>query len=158
MLDSKELYRAIQRRIPKFKIVDKRKSRFMKFLNLFVYFFNPAFMSSFITTVGFTAYWPDWPDKQVSEQTKFSRMWHEGIHALQGKRLTRICFAFLYLFPQCLFVFALLSLLAIWFSLWWLVALTALVALAPWPAPWRVKFELEAYHCQFIQPEPDLFL
>lgn len=143
IFDSEKFLKDVKRKIPKFKIVDKKRSKFMKFINIFVKLFNPDFLNRFITTIGYTVYWPK-PPKDYDDPDDFYVLWHEAIHACQAKRWTRIGFGFLYLFPQSLSVFALLAVLAIWFSGWWLLALTMLISLAPWPAPLRVYWELQA--------------
>lgn len=145
--DGAALLAGIKAEIPKFKIVDKRKSKFMRFLNVFVRVFNPKFMDAFITTIGFTVYWSDSPGN-FDAPDDYDSLWHEARHALQAKRWTRVGFGWLYLFPHSLSPLALLSLLAIWFSFWWLMALVALMTLAPWPAPWRARWELQAFEAQ----------
>jgi hypothetical protein len=71
---------------------------------------------------------------------EYSVLWHEGRHALQAKKYTRLVMGFLYLFPLSLIpIFGLLSILSLWFLI-----PTALCFL-PWPAYWRMKMEVEGY-------------
>jgi len=57
-----------------------------------------------------------------------------------------VWFPFSYFMPQNIGVpLALISLLAIWFSLWWLMAIAFVVLLAPLPAYWRMKWEVRGY-------------
>ena len=64
---------------------------------------------------------------------------HEGMHVLQAKKQTTLLHSLLYTSPQC---FALLALLAIPFSLYWLLCLLFLL---PIPSYFRMKKELQAY-------------
>jgi len=58
--------------------------------------------------------------------------------------LGRLLFSLAYLFPQCLSLLSLGAIFAIfWTPMLW--CLLFLLFLAPFPAPWRKKFELEAY-------------
>lgn len=77
---------------------------------------------------------------------------HEGKHNDQTRRYGKVRFALMYLFPQCL---ALLTIplgvvvgIKVPLDLAASIALGAVIAvlpLAPWPAPWRARFEREAY-------------
>lgn len=130
------------------RVVEKRGSRFMLFLNFFVKRFNPVFMTKYITTIG-KIYWPNRP-------TVFSKMpharglCHERVHHYDEKRLTLPLFSFLYIIPQIFLLCVFLSLLAIWYSNWWLLSLGFLVMLAPLPAPFRTWFELRAMYYTFV--------
>jgi len=81
------------------------------------------------------------PDK---EKFSFSSFEHEKIHSIDQKTLLGLVsklyslinnwiFNILYLFPQCL------ALLSLPYSNWWLLALL------PWPAPFRALAEARAY-------------
>jgi hypothetical protein len=122
------------------KIVVKQKSWFMKTCGLFLRPFNPDFMEHYTTTIPFlnTMYVPETWD------LNWRTMAHESIHALQAKQDGQLLFALKYMFPQCLGPLAILSVGAIWWTPM-LFALAFLVAFAPWPARWRVRYEREAY-------------
>jgi hypothetical protein len=138
-----DLIRKIEEYDPDFQMKVKEESTLMKLLS-YILFFNKDFMSGFITVVGSTVYIP----RERFKATNLRIWWtlaHEWRHLVQHKKYTGPGFSLLYLFPQILAVFSLLGILAIWFSNWWLLSLLFLVCLAPLPAPWRKKFELEAY-------------
>jgi hypothetical protein len=106
-------------------------------------FFNRSFMTEYTTTIGSTVYFPDqyYYEQPVSAARTLA---HEGVHIKQSKRVGAVWFALTYLFPLPLAALALGAVLAFW----WLPALGFLgflVFLAPLPAPWRVKYEREAY-------------
>lgn len=124
---------------PKFEIVQKDTSSFMKFLNFFVQVFNKNFMTHYITVVGYKVYVP----KGFDAERAWPVLAHEWVHMKQHKR--NKAFAVLYLFPQVLAVLVVLSLLAIWLSNWWLLCLLFLLCAAPLPAPFRYEQEMEAY-------------
>lgn len=69
---------------------------------------------------------------------------HEAVHEHDRIRLGSFPFAILYLLPQVLAVFGLLSLLAFW-DLSWLWCLLFFLFLAPIPAPGRAWIEARAY-------------
>lgn len=123
-------------------IHDKAESGFMVFLYVvsFMWIWNRRFLDGYWTTIAGKCWAPmpiephDWPV-----------IAHEGDHAERSARVGNVKFSILYLFPQCLGAFALLALLAIPLSSWWLLALVFLVALLPLPAPWRAEYERSAY-------------
>ncbi len=125
-----------------FTVRDKGESNLMKFIG-FLLFFNPSFMTNYTTTIGSTVYFPDGYTVRQPEDAART-MGHEGYHLEQIKKHGRVKFSLQYLFPQVLAAFALLALLAfVWLPMLW--CLCFLVFLAPLPAPWRVKYEREAY-------------
>jgi hypothetical protein len=69
---------------------------------------------------------------------------HETLHEHDRKRLGTVPFSLLYLLPQVLAVFGLLSLLAFW-DLSWLWCLLFFLFLAPIPAPGRAWIEIRGY-------------
>lgn len=126
----------------KVKRVEKGRSLFMRLLSIPLYLFNREFMTSFVTTIPFLgkAYVP----KGWFPVKLWRTMAHEGMHSIQAKKEGQLRFALKYTFPQ---VFALLALFAIG-AIWWtpmLFSLVFLLALLPWPAPYRAEYELEAY-------------
>ncbi len=128
----------------------KKDSYFMWFLNFFVRWFNPTFMENYHTTVFGRIYWAD-------GERQWSTLWHECVHRRQAIRVREPWFSMQYMFPQVLaapgvLTVALLPVIAgaaiiLWsaWPLYGLLGLISLVFLAPLPAPWRVKYEREAY-------------
>lgn len=125
---------------------------------------SPAYLREFWTTLprldgsGSTIYRPTITDGEGEARNEFAVVAHEVMHANQttrfqaklGGRLGALAYAAAYGFPQ---VFAVLG--ALWGVLWavcnlagvdlpWAPAMLAVCA-APWPAPYRIKSELEAY-------------
>lgn len=126
-----------------FNVKYKDQSWFMKFLAMFL-FFNKDFMTGYITTLGSTIYFPDATWVKENEYAAMKVLAHEVVHVNQADQYSKFLFSILYLFPQCLAVLSLLAVLAIfWLPFLW--CLLFLIFLAPIPAPWRAKFEFEAY-------------
>ena len=136
----------VQKKFQKAKLYDKDTSSFMWFLYYvsFMWIWQKRFMKGYHTTIGYSVY--------VSQLVIINKLWeslyktmrHEFIHMLQNGKYG-LLYNLSYLFPQILAVGSLLALLAIWFSNWWLMSLCALAFLAPLPAPWRTKWEIEGY-------------
>lgn len=138
----------IKKDIPKFEVVDKETSSFMKFLNFFLQVFNKTFLTSYYTTIAPKVYVP------IGKlDLEASRAWvvmaHEWWHLRQAARLSFPIWAGRYLLPQILTPLALLSLLAIWLGPWWLLNLIWLVMAAPLPAYFRADEEMDAYTMTF---------
>lgn len=133
--------RLVQRFVSGFRVVAKTKSRFHRALGwLFSKVGGSAYMREFWTTTGYTAAYPSQFDNSF-DAAAFCDVMHEGTHATDASRLTRVGFALIYFFPQ---VFAIpVALGAIW-GPWWLV-LVGLGLLLPLPAPGRLWLELRAY-------------
>jgi len=112
------------------KVRSKALSNFHRLISTLL-FFTKGYMEHYWTTIGYVISYP--------ERARWHTVFHEGVHAVQAKRYTRVLFGLLYLFPQ---VLSTLALLAFVFSWWWLLALLFLL---PIPAPFRMLFELEAY-------------
>lgn len=136
----------IRRHVPKWKVIDKKKSYLHRALSFIppIVFFRKAYLNNFWTTIGYTAAHPagnnnDWDTRP-----------HEGLHALQAKRWTRPFFGFLYLFPQSFFLLIAVVLGVVLGSWWWL---SLIVALLPWPAVFRMYWELEAYKISVMVEE-----
>lgn len=119
-----ELYLKIK--IPKFEVILKEDSKFMKFLS-YLLFFVPNFMTWFNTTIYPRVYVVRKVSTLSSESeisSYLQMIFHEGQHLLD--RLSwGVWFNFLYVFPQILSIFAIL---AIW-NLWFLVFLIFLLPL-----------------------------
>lgn len=126
-----------------FDIKYKNTSKFMSVLGK-VLFFNKDFMSRYITTIGNTVYFPSKEQIEKHEPSSMATLAHELVHVSQKEKYGMFLFSSLYLFPQCLAILSVLAILAIWW-LPFLWCLLFLLFLAPIPAPWRKKFELEGY-------------
>jgi len=134
----------------KIEVRPKSESKLLKVLRPVLELFNKNFWGGFITTIGSTIWYPDgWLEKGTMK-SRLETIAHETIHVRQAKKWTFPLFAFLYLFPQSLAVFSLLSFLAIGFGLNWLWCLLFLLCFVPFPAPFRYIFELEAYRVRLI--------
>lgn len=116
----------------------KDESPLMKLLGA-VMFFNPKFMTSYTTTIGSTVYFTkrEWLKKNPDAAAHV--LAHELVHIRDAKEVGSFVFSYTYLLPQCL---ALLALLAIFSSWWWLLCLGFL---APIPSPMRTYWELRGY-------------
>ena len=119
-----------------FELVDKRYSKLMKVLS-YLLFFNPKFMTRFITVIGHKVYVPQLPWNKSNPYGAIEVLCHEWVHMKDAKSMG-IWFKLLYLFPQ---IFAILALLGFWNS--WFFCF--LICLAPFPALWRAKLELRGY-------------
>jgi hypothetical protein len=118
----------------------------------YILFFNKAFMTGFITTIGRTVYWPR---EKLEDSGSIVTLTHEYQHAKDADKRTPILFGLLYLFPLILALPGVLLTLAspVWITLmacgviawsWWLLPfLLTLVFLAPLPAPWRTHYEIK---------------
>lgn len=125
---------------PEVKLLTKDKSFLMKLLGL-ILFFNPTFMTKYITTIGYNIYFPSEEWVKTRQISAFVTLLHELTHVSDAKKLTRPLFSFLYLTPLALVLPALLL-----FLLSWKVALVAaIICLAPIPSYFRMLFEKRAY-------------
>ena len=116
----------------------KDESRFMKALG-YLLFFNPKFMTRFVTVIGKTVYFPSRQRVEQDPDSAARVLCHELVHLTDARRVGALSFSLSYLFPQCL---ALLALSAIFVGPW---ALLFLAFLAPLPAPLRTFWELRGY-------------
>jgi hypothetical protein len=132
------------------KLVLKSKSKLMKLIGWFfsVTKINPKFLSNYYTTLGSTIYIPD---KALSANLfdLLGVIIHECIHIKDHSKYGML-FVISYLFPQILAVFSLFSLLAIWFSKFWLLCLLFLLFLTPLPAWFRYVWEIRAYRTNLL--------
>lgn len=129
-------YGVVVKNFPNAQIKYKNESAFMKFLGALM-FFNRYFMRQYTTVIGQTVYFPyrSWLEKNYYSAGKIVA--HEFVHMHEVNPI-------LYLFPQILGIFSLVSLLA-FVNLWFLTALSFLLFLIPWPAYWRTRYELNGY-------------
>lgn len=126
--------------VPKFKIVFKDKSPFMKFLSV-LFFFNKNFMDGYIATIGYTIYMPTETEYLEHQEGYLEVLTHEFVHMMDYKKYN-LLFPLSYLFPQLLVIFSLFSLMAIHYSHAWLFCLLFLVFIMPFPAYFRMYWEL----------------
>lgn len=124
----------------------KNESLLMRVLGA-ILFFNPAFMTGYITTIGRTVYFPDRSSVE-GDRPDWATLAHEGVHVADYVARP-VRFVGAYLFPQWLAVGALVAIGAVW-SLWFLCALAFLAALAPWPAPGRARLERRGYQMTIV--------
>lgn len=125
--------------IPNYSIAYKDQSALMKILAKLM-FFNPTFMTDYVTTIGSTIYFPSQAYvKRHPISTKLV-ICHELIHIKDSGKFTMPIFWMLYAFPQ---IFSFLS-IPLFFIHWW-AGLLCLLFLAPLPAFFRMYFELKAY-------------
>ena len=135
-----DLVTAAQSYFPDLKVEYKDHSSFMKFLGTLL-FFNPNFMTNYITTIGSTVYFPNEQHVQDNQVHASTILMHELVHIYDTHRLSRIVFSFLYLMPQILALPCLLL-----FLISWKLALPLMLFfLLPLPAYFRMYFERRAY-------------
>lgn len=125
---------------PDLQIKYKNESIFIKLLSK-ILFFNKAFMTSYVTTIGSTIYFPN---SQYISQRPFSSsiiLFHELIHIYDSKRLNKLLFNFLYLSPQILSLFC----IPLIFFCWKLFLPLSLLFILPLPSWGRTYLEKRAY-------------
>lgn len=138
---------------PEFEVKPKNESRLMRVINK-ILFFNNAFMSGYITTIGQKVYWATGRDYRDDPDGSFNTLAHEFVHVMDYMQKP-VRFSLSYLFPQILalpgVLFVLLSPILIplmclsILSPWFLLALASLVFLAPIPSPGRKRAEMRGY-------------
>ena len=104
-----------------------------------LWIWNRRFLTKQTTIMGGRVYWP----KSVrASSRRYRTILHEAVHNMDARgRGGWFRFYLLYLFPQCLAPFALLAVQ----GGPWLYSLVFMLAAAPWPAPWRFKYEGRAF-------------
>lgn len=126
------------------KVKYKTESMLMKVIAVILWIFNRKFMTDYVTTIGNTVYFPNKEYIEKNPKAAMAVLAHEVVHIDQADRYGSFLFSVMYLFPQILAVLALLAIFAVvWLPMLWFLAF--LVFLAPFPAPWRAKFEFEGY-------------
>lgn len=121
------------------RIKFKDESWEMQLLNLFVFWFNPNFLTQYTTVIGNTIYFPDREYIFYNESGAMKTLAHEMVHILDARKMGFGRFALGYLFPQILG----LGVLAFPIIGWW--AMVFLIFLLPLPAPYRSESEARAY-------------
>ena len=129
----------LKKEIPDIEVRYKDKSLFMKLLGI-ILFFNPAFMKSFITTIGSTIYYAN--EAYTREQPVGATvvLLHEATHILESKRKNGFIFSLSYLFPQLLFLLSIPMFFVCGFY-----SFLFLIFLLPLPAPFRMMIERNGY-------------
>ncbi len=122
-----------------FRLKYKEESRLMQFLNIFVIWFCPDFMTQYTTVVGHTIYLPSIKMQTTDEEILMRTIAHEVVHILDSERWSLPVFISGYLFPQIL---AAGIILMPFIGLW---ALLFLLFLLPLPSGFRLYFESRAY-------------
>ena len=133
----------LAREIPGFRVAFKTESKLQRLIG-FILFFNPAYMTQYITTIHPVVYFPSREWYYANPKEAFEVLAHEFVHLFDAKK-SPLAFSLKYLFPQVLALLALPALLAIPFSGWWLWFLAFIVFALPLPAPWRTYYELRGY-------------
>lgn len=111
----------------------------MQFLNIFVIWFCPDFMTHYTTVVGRTIYIPSVKMQTTDEDALMRIIAHEVVHILDSEKWSLPVFISGYLFPQILAAGVLLvPLIGLW-------ALFFLLFLLPLPSGFRLYFESRAY-------------
>lgn len=128
---------------PNLQIKYKDQSTLMKVIGK-VMFFNPEFMTHYVTTLGNTVYLPNEQYVANSPEAFTDVFIHECTHMYDEKRLG-LRYQLAYIFPQIL---SLVCLLLMFLVTWKIMLPLALLMLAPLPAPWRAYFEKRAYFVQ----------
>lgn len=135
----------IRSRVPKFKIRYKRGNAWQRFLGTLLFFIRGnAYMEEFTTTLGSTVWFPSEEFVEADRWKAFKILAHEYLH-LMDRQSRPVFFEFLYAMPQLLSILSVLALMAFFFGAWWLMALLALVFLAPIPALGRMGLEQRGY-------------
>jgi len=129
------------------RIIFKSQSLLMRILSKILFWLpKDQFMNGYTTTLGRTIYLSDhYAGMSEPSAGETATLVHELVHVEQFERLGRVPMSLAYLFPQCLALLSLFSLLAIGGNLWFLLCLLFLLFLAPLPAPWRMVYEVDAY-------------
>jgi hypothetical protein len=122
------------------KIKYKDEDTLMKIIGALM-FFNKAFMTNFITTLGYTIYFPSRQWVVDHDQDAMVILIHEAVH-MQDEKKYSILFQLGYIFPLWL---SLLVPFLLFVLSWKIVLPLALFFLLPLPAPFRMMFERKAY-------------
>ncbi len=131
-----------------YSIAFKDETWWMHLLSGFVGLYCPGFMTSYITVIGKTIYFPSLSWLMADEDRSINALLHECVHLSDIQERGVIIFSLGYLFPQIL---ALGALLTPWLG-WW--ALGSLFFLLPLPAPFRAHWEARAYALDYILAHP----
>lgn len=133
-----ELAMEIEVRHPSFGVRFKNESLLMKVLAVLVWPVNRRFLSGYITTLGSKVYFPSRSHVEDDYKAAFDTLAHEFVHIHDSARALPLGFLTRWLLPQALAIFA----LGYFFHVFFLLALLALI---PWPSPWRCDIEARGY-------------
>ncbi len=135
----------IKESVPKFEVLSKDKSKTQRFLGWLLGLFGMSrYMEDFWTTFYPNVYSPAKSNFKEDPESSFHVLAHEYVHLLDTKK-NGAWFRFSYILPQVMAILSVFSLLAIWFGLWWLFSLCAILFILPIPAYFRMKIELRGY-------------
>jgi hypothetical protein len=126
---------------PNLQISFKDTNWFMKLLGTLL-FFNPGFMSKYITTIGDTIFFPSQSYIDARPTSASIIILHELTHINDSTKINDIIFNFLYLIPQIL---SLPILLLLFCLTWKIVVPLAILFACPLPSYFRMVFEKRAY-------------
>lgn len=147
----KEFEADTQSVVPGFAVKWKDESFTQKVLG-WILFFNPRYMTGYITTLYPAVYFPSRKDYEERPTNSLLVLAHERVHLLDSIR-HGMWFKISYLLPQDLLIPMLVASLAFLLAHLKVVALILLVlgvaALLPWPSPWRVNWEQRGYAMTF---------
>ncbi len=134
--------------IPGFQVKYKNQSLLMKVLGVFLWPFNRKFMTGYVTTLKWTVYFPSENSIHSNPESAVETLMHEFIH-LWDRKQKGVWFSLGYLSPQlwAIVPFAGLAAFGQLFPVWidCLIFGLGMLCLAPWPSPWRTRFELRGY-------------
>lgn len=137
------LIKIAKKRFPAFKIKYKNESIFMKIIGLLM-FYNRKFMTEYTSTFFQTVWYPSKKYVETNSWRAGKVLAHELVHMSDNKEHP-VLFKLMYLFPQWIAIFSLVSIVAIWYSMYFLLALFFLLAIVPWPSLPRTQLELRGY-------------
>lgn len=133
--------------VPNFSVKWKNESLTQKLLG-WLLFFNPKYMTGYVTTFYPSVYFPSKEDYEDNPTSSLMVLAHERVHLLDAIRYG-MWFKFSYLLPQVLFAPLLIASIVCLIGHLKLASLIllvlGLVALLPWPSPYRVNWEKRGY-------------
>jgi len=124
---------------PNLVVKYKDQSILMKIIGLLL-FFNKSFMTSFITTLGYTTYFPSIQFIKNNQISSTIILLHELVHMSDTKKYGKLLFSFIYTSPQIL---AILAIPFLFIS--WKFSLIFLLCALPIPSIGRAYLEMRAY-------------
>jgi len=141
------------------KVAYKNESRLMKLIGM-ILFFNKGFMDMYITTLSDTVYYPSKLWVQENPRDAMLLMAHEYVHMKDNRRLGKIAYPIMYLFPQIFAILSLLVVLSFFIPYAWL-SLVFLLCAGPIPSPSRKYIELRGYkmslYASYLYMKGELF-
>jgi len=132
------------------KVKFKDEAWEMQVLYIFIFWFNPEFLTRYTTVIGNTIYFPDRSYIQQHEGGAMKTLAHEVVHILDADRQGMGPFALAYLFPQFL------TLGVVFFPFLGFWALIFLLFALPWPAPFRAEYEARAYALDLLMTPKEI--